>query len=135
MTAREATMPKILILDDDEFLLDMYALKFKHEGYSVLAASSAEEALDFLGDDSDGSIVMALLDIVMPEMNGFEFVEEAQKRKIGKDTEFVFLSNLSQEADVIHAKKLGVKHFIVKANYTPSEVVEKVAEILKKTSK
>lgn len=119
----------ILIVDDDQFLLDMYTLKFKDAGFKVLSASSGAQAYDVI-KAGEHKIDMALLDVVMPELDGFEFLGKVKEEKLGNGTQFVFLSNLSQEADLKKAKSLGVENFIVKANFTPSEVVEKVKSLL-----
>lgn len=120
---------KILIVDDDAFLLDMYAMKFSDSGYDVLAASSADQALDIL-EENQADLSFALIDLVMPEMDGFELLENANQKGYVDKVNFIVLSNLSQEDDVNRAKALKAVGYIVKANFTPQEVVEKVKEII-----
>lgn len=120
----------LMIVDDDQFLLDMYTLKFKHAGFKVVAASSGLQAYDIL-KSGEYKIDLGLIDIVMPELDGFQFLAKVREEKLASNTKFVFLSNLSQEPDLKKADQLGVKSFIVKANFTPSEVVEKVKLLLK----
>ncbi len=124
---------KILIVDDDAFLLDMYAMKFTDSGYEVISAVSGENALDQLRELKE-QIAFALIDLVMPEMDGFTLLEEAHKEGLSDKTKFIVLSNLSQESDIERAKKLHAIDYIVKANYTPQEVVERVQAVISKQS-
>lgn len=122
---------KILIVDDDAFLLDMYAMKFTDSGYDVVSAVSGESALDQLRELKE-QIAFALIDLVMPEMDGFTLLEEVNKEGLSEKTKFIVLSNLSQESDIERAKKLHAIDYIVKANYTPQEVVERVQTVISK---
>lgn len=119
----------VFLVDDDEFLLDMYALKFKNAGFSVEVARGSEEALSKLKGGYSPRVL--LLDLVMPQISGFEFLEMAQKQKLLSGALVVVLSNLGQKEDIEKGRKLGVDDYIVKANFTPSEVVEKVNSVLK----
>lgn len=121
---------KIFLVDDDEFLLDMYALKFRNAGFDVEVARGSEEALSKLKKDYSPDVL--LLDLVMPKISGFEFLEMAQKQKLLSGCAVVVLSNLGQKEDIEKGKKLGVNDYVIKANFTPSEVVEKVNNVLKK---
>ena len=123
--------PKIMIVDDDTFLLDMYAMKFTASGYEVLPASSGEMALETLKENAD-SLSFALIDLVMPEMDGFSLLEQARASGHAEKVKFIVLSNLSQESDIVKAKALGAIDYIVKANFTPSEVVDRVEEVISK---
>ncbi len=123
--------PKIMIVDDDTFLLDMYAMKFTASGYDVLPASSGEMALEILEQNAD-SLSFALIDLVMPEMDGFSLLEQAKASGHVYKVKFIVLSNLSQESDIVKAKSLGAIDYIVKANFTPSEVVDRVEEVISK---
>ncbi len=119
---------KILIVDDDIFLLDMYALKFKQQGYEVSSATDAHIALSKLKNGENPDAI--LLDIAMPTMDGFEFMEAMQKEQLGQSSVKIVLSNMGDQADVERGNALGAFAYIVKANNTPSEVVEKVEHIL-----
>lgn len=119
----------VLIVDDDEFLLEMYALKFKEEGFGVEIAQSGREALEKM-DSAHPDIV--LLDIVLPEMDGFSVLQKMRGEKKSKGPLIVMLTNLSQKDDTERGMRLGADDYIVKAHYTPSEVVEKVRKLLAK---
>ncbi len=119
---------KILIVDDDKFLLDMYTIKFGESGFSVVAAFGSVDAVSKLEDGLAPDII--LLDVVMPTMDGFEFLEKIKKEKLAESARVIILSNLGQQADIDKGKALGAEGYIVKANTTPSEVVEKVKAVL-----
>ncbi len=125
-----ATAKKIFIVDDDTFLIDMYSLKFKQSGYDVTTAEGPEVAFNKLKEGYVPEVV--LLDIVMPVMNGFEFIEKIKGEKLAQGAVIIVLSNRGQQSDIAKGEELGAAGYIVKANSTPSEVVAKVEEILKK---
>ena len=129
----EEKKQKILIVDDDKFLLDMYTLKFKEKGFEVTSAFGSTNALAILKErsDEDGFGVI-LTDVVMPSMDGFELVEEIKKNKLAEGAKVIILSNLGQPTDIEKGKRVGADGYIVKADSTPSEVVKKVVDILNK---
>jgi DNA-binding response OmpR family regulator len=124
----EKEQKTIFLIDDDEFLLDMYALKFRAAGFNVEVAYGAEEALVKLKQGFSPDVV--LLDVVMPKLDGFEFLETLKNKKLLANPLVVILSNLGQKEDIEKGKKLGAAGYIIKANYTPTEVVERVEELL-----
>ncbi len=118
---------RILITDDDKFLLEMYALKFTEDGFEVDTAFSAAEALTKIEQGFEPNI--CLVDVIMPIMDGFQMVEELKKRNMHQKATIIILSNLGQKEDIERALALGVDGYIVKATATPSEVVSKVIDI------
>ena len=126
----EGEKRKILIVDDDNFLLDMYALKFSQNNFEVYAAGSGMEALEKLKGGLHPDVF--LMDIIMPEMNGFELLEKINNDKLSPDSVKIILSNKSEQADIDRGRKLGVSGYIVKANSTPVEVISQVVSILSK---
>lgn len=120
---------KILIVDDDKFLLDMYALKFSQgEEFSVATALGSEDALAKLKEGLSPDII--LLDVVMPKMNGFELLEKIKRENLTDKAKIIILSNLGQDADIAKAKSLQADGYIIKSSVTPSEVMKKVTEFL-----
>lgn len=119
---------KIFVVDDDRFLLDMYTIKFKENGFEVIQAFGSVEALEKLRTGVNPDAV--LLDIVMPKMDGFELFSIIRKENLAPKAKIVMLSNLSQPADIEKAKSLGASGYIVKALAVPSEVVERVIIVL-----
>ncbi len=125
---------KIFIVDDDSFLLDMYALKFNQSGYEVTASLGSEQALEKLRSGFVPEIM--LLDIVMPVMDGFELLEKMKEENLAQQSIRIILSNRGQQSDVAKGEALGASGYIVKASSTPSEVITKVNEIIsQKTTK
>lgn len=126
MTTKQ--IPKVLIVDDDQFLLGMYSMKFQSSGFEVETATSGEEALNKLRDGFLPDVLV--LDVVMPVMDGLDLLESVRKEKLSGNAAVVILSNLGQQADIDRAKKLGVDGYIVKASAIPSEVVSEVKRVL-----
>lgn len=124
---------KILIVDDDSFLLDMYALKFSKSNFDVSTALGPEPAILKLQQGFSPDLI--ILDIMMPVMDGFELLEKIRKENMAPNSIIVFLSNRGQQSDITRAEALGASGYIVKASSTPSEVVEKVIEIIANTHK
>ena len=128
----EGTKNKILIVDDDNFLLDMYALKFSQNNYEVYTAPGAKEALEKIKGGLNPNII--LTDIIMPEMDGFEMIELINNEKLAPEATKIILSNKSEQQDIDKGYALGVAGYIVKANSTPREVIEQVNSILTEKS-
>ncbi len=122
---------KILIVDDDPFLLDMYALKFSEQGFDVTPDDSAVKALNHLTSVGDFFAVL-LIDLVMPAMDGFELLKRIRDEKLCPSARVVVLSNLGEPSDIEKAKRYAIDGYIIKASATPSEVVEKVKAILER---
>lgn len=119
---------KILIIDDDKFLLDMYATKFTESGFDVTTAFGGMDALTKLDDGLRPDVIVT--DIVMPVMDGFEFLGELKKKKLAGEAHVIVLSNLSQKEDIEKGTALGTEGYIVKATATPTEVVDRVNAII-----
>jgi len=129
MAGEKNKKTKILLIDDDDFLLEMYVKKFQNSGFEVEMAKDAEEGLSRLeGGLSPDAI---LFDIVMPKIDGFDFVKKVKEKKLAPNARLVVLSNLGQKEDIEKGRALGVTDYIVKASHTPSEVVEKLKSIIK----
>lgn len=118
---------KILFIDDDKFLLDMYALKFSKAGYEVNTVDSTEGGLKILRGGFIPDVILA--DIVMPEMDGLEFVAAIRKENLAEHSVIIMLTNQGASDDIAKAKKLNVDGYIVKATTIPSEVLAEVEKI------
>ncbi|MDD5068130.1 MAG: response regulator [Candidatus Pacebacteria bacterium] len=124
---------KLLIVDDDKFLLDMYCMKFKKGNFDVHGASSGADALTTLKGGFIPDIL--ILDLVMPTMSGFQLLETVKKEHIADKAVVVVLTNQGQSPDIEKAKSMGVDGYIVKASTIPSEVVEQVVKIFSEKKK
>lgn len=120
---------KILLVEDDNTLTEMYTIKFQEAGHEVIVAKNGTEGLE-LAKKHDPDII--LLDIILPEMDGFAVLKDLKSESKTKKTPVILLSNLGQEADIEKGKKLGAADYMVKANFTPAQVLDKVTAILKK---
>lgn len=123
---------RIYLVDDDRFLLDMYAIKFKNAGHEVTAFQGAEDALASLRKDPAPDAM--LLDVVMPGMTGFEMLDTIRREKLAEATKFIILSNQGQDSDLDKAKELSAAGYIIKASAIPSEVYAQTISIIEKAS-
>ena len=122
-------MKNILLVEDDPFLVDIYTTKFKEMGFSIEVASDGRQAMHKLSAGRKPDLV--LLDIVLPRLDGWEILEELRDKKITPGLKVVVLSNLGQQSEIDKAFALGAAQYLIKAHYTPSEVVEEVKKIFK----
>lgn len=122
---------KILLIDDDRFLLDMYILKFKKSGLDIDTASNGTNALEKIRSGEKYDIILS--DIIMPGMDGLELLNAIRTEKILPNATIIMLTNQADDYD--KAKALGVDGYIIKATTIPSEVVEKVLAIYKNKKK
>lgn len=117
---------RILLVDDDKFLLDMYSLKFSQAGFSVQPCFSVHEALEALRAGYDPAVV--LFDVTMPGEDGFALVQQINEGKLAPKARLIALTNQGSDADKKHAEELGVHRYVIKATMIPSEVVQMVKE-------
>ena len=118
----------IIIVEDDVFLSDIYQTKFTEAGYECLLAQDGSRCLSLL--EGGASPYVILLDIVMPKMDGLELLTFLKGNEKYKGISVILLSNLGQDTDIKKGMELGALDYMIKAHYTPSEVVKKVEEIL-----
>jgi len=130
ISMEEGEKRKILIIDDDTFLLDMYALKFSQNNFEVYTSASGMQAIEKLKGGLSPEII--LTDIIMPEMDGFEMLEKINTEKLSENSIKIILSNKGQQAEIDKGIQLGAVGYIVKANSTPTEVIDQVIGILAK---
>ncbi|KKS65068.1 MAG: Two component transcriptional regulator, winged helix family [Parcubacteria group bacterium GW2011_GWB1_42_6] len=115
-------------MEDDKFLSEMYSTKLKEAGFEIIAADDGEEGLRLIKEKMPD---LVLLDIVLPRMDGFEVLQNLKKDKSLKDILVVALTNLGQKEEVEKGISLGADDYIIKAHFTPTEVVAKVKKMLK----
>lgn len=117
----------IAIIDDDEFLLDMYATKLQKVGYDVLTYKTGVEALR---DLPKKKAALILLDIVMPEMDGIDVLQQLKQNEQTKKTPVILLTNLDDEKVRKKGAEGGALYFLNKAAYLPREVTAIIDDIL-----
>lgn len=118
---------KILIIEDDTFLSSMYATKFEIEGFRVITALDGESGIRSAKDELPDII---LLDIMLPQMNGFDVLRTLKKDDALKKIPIVLLTNMGQKDDIEQGLNLGADDYMIKAHFMPSEVVGKIRKIL-----
>ncbi len=118
---------KILLIEDDKMLADMYITKFSKEGLEVVRAEDGAKGLEIAKKVKPD---MILLDIIMPKLDGFAVLRELKKDPGMGDTHILLLTNLGQSEDVDKGRELGADDYFIKANHTPAEIVEKVKYLL-----
>jgi CheY-like chemotaxis protein len=123
----ENIKPKVLIVDDDKFLINMYSIKFNKREFEVNSAMSGEDAISKLKGGYTPDII--LLDIVMPVMDGFEILEAIRTNNLSPKSLIIMLTNQGQLTDIERAKSFGINGYIIKATTIPSEVVAEVEKI------
>ena len=121
-------MPKILIVEDDPFLLKMYNKKFQVEGFQV---ETAEDGISGLQKMKTFIPDLVIMDVMMPKLNGLEAVEKAKSDPATSNIPILILTNLSAATDAEAAVKKGAVGFLVKSDTTPTQVITKVKTILK----
>jgi DNA-binding response OmpR family regulator len=112
----------VYLVDDDRFLLDLYAVKFKNAGHEVSVFGSGEELLTALRKPDSKAPDAILLDLIMPGVGGFGALEAIRKEKLAQGSKIVILSNQGQDSDIEKAKNLAADGYIIKASAIPSEV-------------
>ena len=118
---------KILLVEDDPLLVKMYTAKFEKEGFDVIFAEDGEDGLKkALSENAD----ILLLDVMMPKLSGIDMLSKLRADPKGKSIPVIVFSNLSQEEEAKKALELGAKEYLIKANLTPSQVLEKIKKYL-----
>jgi CheY-like chemotaxis protein len=122
-------MSKILIIEDEEILLNLLAKTMKKEGYEIETAVEGEDGLQKIKSIKPD---LVLLDIIMPKMDGFEVLEKKKEDLEIKDIPVIIISNSGQPVELNKARQLGVSDWLIKTEFDPQEVVDKVKKVLKK---
>jgi len=118
---------KILIVEDDRFVSELYGHQFSKYGFFAKVAEDGEQALEFIKKDEYDAV---LLDIMIPKFDGVEVLKRMRDDPKTKDTQVIILSNLGQDELIKQALQLGAKAYIIKSLYTPDQVVAEVRSIL-----
>ena len=120
-------MTKILLVEDEQIMLNLLQRKLTEEGYEVSIAKDGEEGLKVM---EEIKLDIVLLDIVMPKKGGFEVMEEMQKDPNLKRIPVIIISNSGQPVELSRAQKLGARDWLIKTEFDPQEVIDKVKKQL-----
>jgi len=121
-------MKKILLIEDEKLMAEIYREKFERAGFEVVSAFSAEEGLELAKTEKPDLII---LDILLPKKNGVSFLKELKKEPEIASIPVVALSNYDHPETRKLALEFGAKEYIIKTDFTPKEIVEKIKEYLK----
>lgn len=123
-------MAKILVVEDELMMRDLVVRKLVANGFDVKIAADGKEALDVWRREAPD---LVLLDLIMPEMDGFEVLAQVRTEKNSglANTPVIVLSNLWSNEDILKAQNLRIQGYLVKAYYTPDDILQKVKEVLK----
>ncbi|MEK7173241.1 MAG: response regulator [Patescibacteria group bacterium] len=124
-------MKKILILEDEPILLDLLNKKLTQQGYTVTIAHNGEEGLFMMAQEIPD---LVLTDIIMPRKDGFAVIAAMKESELLKNVPIIIISNSGQPVDLNQARALGVFDWLIKTEFDPQEVVEKVKQVLAKAS-
>lgn len=120
---------RVLVIEDDVFLQNLEVSNLEKNGFEVVPVSTGEEAMKKIHEPN---IDIILLDIVLPDFDGFEILKKIKTDKLIKNIPVIIFSNLSDEKDIEKGKELGANEFLVKSNFTLGELIQKINIILKK---
>lgn len=128
MEPEQKNKRRVLLVDDDNFLLNMYSLKFSKNNFEVTACNSSLDALEKL---KNGLVVDAMVfDVIMPGLDGIELLQAVRQARLLPTAKVLILSNQGEATDIDRAKKVGIDGYIVKATSIPSEIVKAVENML-----
>ncbi len=120
---------KLLVIEDDSFLRELIVKKLINEGFEVSEGVDGEEGLKRA---QEGGMDMILLDLILPGIDGFEVLKRVKEDPKINSVPVIILSNLGQKEDIERGLKLGATDFLIKAHFTPAEIIEKIKSVLKK---
>jgi DNA-binding response OmpR family regulator len=119
---------KILIIEDDKFLRELIAQKILKENYDIAEAVDGESGLKAAKDEKPD---LVLLDLILPGIDGFEVLSRIKADMSIANIPVIILSNLGQKEDIERGLKIGAVDYMIKAHFTPAEIISKIASILK----
>lgn len=120
-------MARVLVVEDEKALLSAIQTKLQNEGYEVITATDGVDALDRIKNEKPDAV---LLDIFLPKMSGMDILEDLNKEGLLESLPVIIISNSGQNTEIERAQKLGVKDFLVKTDFTPQDVLDKLAKFV-----
>ncbi|MFH1656730.1 MAG: response regulator [Candidatus Nealsonbacteria bacterium] len=117
---------KILIIEDDKFLRELISQKLLKEGYDVAEAVDGEKGIRAVKEEKPD---LVLLDLILPGVDGFEVLAKVKEDPILAEIPVIILSNLGQKDDIERGLKMGADDYLIKAHFTPGEIIEKIKSV------
>jgi two-component system response regulator VicR len=121
-------MAKILLVEDDFFIAEIYMRSLQKAGFEVVSAATGSQAVEMIAKEKPD---LVLLDIMLPDFDGFEVLERVNKQKLETRLPIIMVSNLGDDESISKATGLGADDYMVKANITPQDIVARVKQTLK----
>jgi len=118
---------KILVIEDDKFLRELISQKLLHEGYGIAEATDGEKGLEAVEKEKPD---LVLLDLILPGVDGFEVLAKMKEDSTMAQIPVIILSNLGQKDDIEKGLKMGAVDYLIKAHFTPAEIIEKIRVVL-----
>ncbi len=119
---------KVLLIEDDPMIVEMYKLRLAEEGYDILVTDKGSEAIEWAKKEEPAIV---LLDVILPELDGFSILQLLKGETKTKKIPVLLMTNLGQESDRRKGSDLGAADYFVKAQHTPAEVVQKIKELIR----
>lgn len=120
-------MKKILLIEDDPLLIDIYSTKLQQSGFEIVVVEQGEKALAAIQSETPD---LVLLDIVLPHTDGWDILKNLKESEELKHIPVVVLSNLGQKEEIEKGLNLGAVKYLIKAHYTPSEIVQEIVKLV-----
>lgn len=127
----QKAMKKILLIEDEELIIKLLSKKLDAAGYDVALAMNGQEGIEKMRENMPD---LVLLDIVMPRMGGFEVMAEMKKDEKLAKIPVIIISNSGQPLELERAKELGAADWLVKTEFDPKEVAEKIQKYIRPTA-
>jgi len=121
-------MKKILVVEDDKFLRELISRDLVKEGYDVVEAVDGEKGIESIKKENPD---LVLLDLILPGIDGFEVLSRMKSDPALSQIPVIILSNLGQRDDIERGLELGASDYLIKAHFTPNEIIEKIKTMLK----
>jgi DNA-binding response OmpR family regulator len=120
---------KILLVEDDPFLIDIYTTRLKEEGYSVEVSTSGSDCLKKISKEN---FDLLILDLILPDMNGLEVLKKINEKKESfMGLKIIILSNIGDKKEIEEGIRLGADKYLIKAHHTPSDIIKEIKNLLK----
>jgi two-component system alkaline phosphatase synthesis response regulator PhoP len=123
ITSFQPNMPKILVVEDEKMLAEMYKDKFEKEGFEIVLAGDGKIGMEVLKKEKPA---LVLLDILLPNENGIEFLKKQRKDPEVSFIPVIVFSNFDDPETKEETLSLGVKEYLIKSNYSPNEIVGRI---------